>query len=440
MSVSTRKAQISALRNLSLVSVHKIAQMIGQVLAVVTIPRLLGADDHGRMAFVFSFAYLVQILGDFGTLEVMSRFVPTLSQPEIVRLYNRTLAFKAVVGLLCGGVGVVMAMLLSHWMRLEWAVLIGIGVTAHIIAWVPFQLLLGLNYVGQWMVEQSWRQWTLVILLIALYPWLGLDGALLAWTVMELIFCGLGLWWARRYLDQTELRLNWVYIRPYVQFGTGFFLANLIAALLYRSGPVLVESLTGQSAQAGYLNLALGLYLMPYLLLTQLALSLVPSLSSLYNRGEIREMQQWLNNFVRYSWLAGWLGTVSVWLTASWATPLVFGPGYEPAIWALKWISLAIPLSALLWTGNAVANITGRGQVKFWATVLALLVFLSLSFFLVPLYGAVGVTLALCCSIGINVAVLLIFLYPELSLQWPPLIVSGLAGIALLAASAGYGL
>jgi O-antigen/teichoic acid export membrane protein len=229
-------------------------------------------------------------------------------------------------------------------------------------------------------------------------------------------------------------------MRPYVQFGTGFFLANLIAAMLYRSGPVLVESLTGQSAQAGYLNLALGLYLMPYLLLTQLALSLVPPLSNLYSRGEIKEMQQWLNNFVRYSWLAGWLGTVCVWLTASWAVPLVFGPGYEPAIGALKWISLAIPLSALLWTGNAVANITGRGQVKFWATVLALLFFLGLSFFLVPLYGAMGASIALCFSIGANIAILVIFLYPELSLQWPPLIVSSVAGIALLIVSTGYGL
>jgi PST family polysaccharide transporter len=142
---------------------------------------------------------------------------------------------------------------------------------------------------------------------------------------------------------------------------------------------------------------------------------------------------------VRYSWLIGWLGTIAVWLTASWAVPLVFGPGYEPAVDALKWISLAVPLSALVWTGNAVANVTGRGQVKFWATVVALLLFVSLSFFLVPLYGATGATIALCFSIGANIAVLVIFLYPELSLPWPWLTVSSLVGIALLGAIARYG-
>lgn len=439
MSVSTRKLQVTALRNLSLVSVHKVAQMVGQVLAVVTIPRLLGADDHGRLAFVLAFATVTQILGDFGTLEVMSRFVPTLTGPEINQLYNRTLAFKIIVGVACGVITAGLAMLLSSWMRLDWAILIGLGVAVHIVSWVPFQLLLGLNDVGRWMVEQSWRQAALVVLLVALYPWLGLSGAILAWTLMEFVFCGLGFWWTRSYFEKAELVVSWSYMRPYIQFGAGFFLANLVAILLYRSGPVLIESLTGQSAHAGYLNLALGLYLMPYLLLTQMALSLVPPLSNLYARGERAQMQQWLNNFVRYSWLIGWLGPLGVWLTAGWAVPLVFGPGYEPAIPTLKAISLAIPLSALVWTGNAVANVTGRGRVKFWATVSALLIFLGLSFFLVPLYGATGAAIALCFAIGVNIAVLVISLYPDLTLQWPLLIVSSVAGLALLGVIAGYG-
>jgi O-antigen/teichoic acid export membrane protein len=87
-----------------------------------------------------------------------------------------------------------------------------------------------------------------------------------------------------------------------------------------------------------------------------------------------------------------------------------------------------------------VANVTGRGQVKFWATVGGLLVFLALTFFLAPLYGATGAAIALCFAIGVNVAVLTIFLYPDLTLQWPLLIISSVAGIALLGAISSYGL
>jgi hypothetical protein len=55
----------------------------------------------------------MQILGDFGTFDVMGRFVPTLSDQDAGRLYMRTLAFKVIIGLLCGLATVGVAMLLA---------------------------------------------------------------------------------------------------------------------------------------------------------------------------------------------------------------------------------------------------------------------------------------------------------------------------------------
>jgi O-antigen/teichoic acid export membrane protein len=438
MTVSTNKLQPSALRNVSIVSLHKFAQIIGQLVAIATIPRLLGADDHGRFAFLLSLVYLGQILGDFGTLEIMSRFVPTMPPAEARQLYLRTLAFKTLVGLICGLLSIGAALLLAGWMRLDWAILMGIGVFAHLVAWVPFQFLLGLNRVGLWMVEQSWRQWVLVILLLALYPWLGLSGTFWAWTLMEIIFCLLGLWWARAYWTGAEFYFTWPYILPYLRFALGFFLANLIGALLYRSGPVLIETLTGRSAEAGYLNLATGLFLMPYLLLTQLAHSLVPSLSSFYAQKEFAKIQQWVNSFVRYSWFMGWFGTLLVWLTVDWAVVLVFGPDYVPAAAALKWISLGIPLAGILWAGNAIAAVTGRGNVKFGASLAALSVFVIMALWLIPLHLAAGAALALTLGLVANVAVLVIFLRPEFSLEWPILVSSGVVGSIALWLIVGY--
>jgi len=438
VSVTTDKVQPSGLRNVSIVSLHKGAQIVGQMVAVATIPRLLGVDNHGRFAFVLSLAFLGQILGDFGTLEVMGRFVPTMTVVEAKRLYMRTLTFKLIVGVLCGGIAIVAALALSQWMQLDWALLIGLGVLLHIIAWVPFQFFLGLNQVGLWMVEQSWRQWILVILLLLLYPWLGFTGSLIAWASMEAIFCFVGLWWGREYWQISELRLNKQYIWPYIKFGFGFFLANLIGALLYRSGPVLVEMLTGQSAHAGYLNLAIGLFLMPYLLLTQMALSLVPTLTSFYTKGQINEMQQWINNFVRYSWLLGWLAVLLIWLTVDFGVVLVFGVDYALAARPLRWISLAIPLAGLLWAGNAVATVTGRGTVKFWATLITLCLFLVIGIWLIPLYLAAGGALALSMAVGVNVVVLALFLRPEFKLDWPMLLVTGLAGSGMLFVIAHY--
>lgn len=432
MQTTVEKLHPNAIRSLSAVSMHKIVQVAGLLVTVALVPRLFGAEDYGRFAFVLSLSYLGQVLGDFGTLDVMGHFVPALAPNEAGQLYMRTLAFKLAAGLLGGAVTGGAALALGQWMRWDWALLAGLGVTLHIVAWVPFQFSLGLNRVGVWMAEQAWRQWVLLILLLALLPPLGLGGALLAVVLMEIVFCGLGLWWARDYWQRAELRFDRVYLWPYLRFGSGFFLANLVTVTLYRSGPVLVETLTGRPTQTGYFNLAIGLFLMAYVTLSQFAQSLIPTLSGLRATGQAAQMRRWLRSFVRYSWPVGWLGTVTIWLVADRGVLLVFGAEFAPAAAALKWISLGLPVAALLWAGNMVATVTGQGRVKFGASLVALLTFLLAALWLAPVYGATGAALALSLAVVVNVVVLGIFLQPDFSPDWPMLARTAVAGGASL--------
>jgi O-antigen/teichoic acid export membrane protein len=418
MSVSTDKVQINVLRNLSAVSLNKIVEVAGIVVTVLLVPRLFGAEDFGRFSFVLSLSYLGQILADFGTLEVMGRFVPGMTPPQASQLYMRTLLFKLGAAVVCGLVTTGAALLLTDWMQPGWAILTGLGVGLHIVAWIPFQFSLGLNRVGTWMAEQAWRQWILLLALLALLPPLGFVGSLLALVFMEAFICTLGLWWARDHWRLVELQFEWAYLRPYIRFGLGFFLANLITTTLYRSGPVLVELLTGASTQTGYLNLALGLFLMAYVTISQFAQSLLPTLSGFRANGQTERIKHWLRSFTRYTWLLSWLGVVSLWFVADWLVPLVFGPDFGPAALVLKWISLGIPLTTLLWTGNTVATLTGRGRVKFIASLAALLTFLVTSLGLTPAYGAAGAALALTLAVVANVAVLSIYLRPDFTLDW----------------------
>ena len=197
---------------------------------------------------------------------------------------------------------------------------------------------------------------------------------------------------------------------------------------LYRSGPVLVETLGADSVQAGYLNLALGLFLLAYVTLSQFAQGLIPALSGLRARGRPEQGRAWLSNFVRVGWLLGWLSAAGVWLAADWATPLVFGPAFQPAAAALKWISLGLPVAALLWAGNVAATVAGRGRVKFGASLAALLSFLAAGLLLIPAYGAAGAALALVLAVAAHVAVLSLALQPEFRLEWAALWPGGTAG------------
>ncbi len=437
--MNVEKVTASPWRSLSAVSLHKVVQVAGLVVTVVLVPRLFGAEDYGRFAFALSLAYLGQILGDFGTLDVMGRFVPGLTAAEASRLYMRTLALKGVVGLLAGLVTATAALLLGDWMRLEWALLTGLGVTWHVIAWVPFQFALGLNRVGTWMAEQAWRQWALLFLLLLLLPRWGLTGALLAILLMELIFCGLGWWWVRDHWQAAELRLKWDYLRPFLKFGVGFFLANLAAVALYRSGPVLVEIFAGRPAETGYFNLALGLFMLVYVTLSQFAQSLIPTLSSFRSQGQADQLRLWLGQFIRYGWLAGWLGIVIVWLVADWGVPFLFGVDFGPAAAALKWISLAFPLAALLWASNVLATVVGQGRVKFGASGLGLLVFAAMAAWLAPGYGAAGAAVALVWSTAASVISLNLLLHRDLQLPWSMLGGSSVVGVAILLAIVSTG-
>ena len=112
------------------------------------------------------------------------------------------------------------------------------------------------------------------------------------------------------------------------------------------------------------------------------------------------------------------MGVIGVWLLADWGVPLVFGPEFTPAADSLKWISLAMPLAAVLWAGNVLATVIGRGKVKFAAALVALLTFIGTALGLTPLYGATGAALALSLAVAANVAVLSVYLQPEFALNW----------------------
>jgi len=57
MDTAAEKVQPNPLRTVSAVSLHKVVQVAGLAVTVVLVPRLFGAEDYGRFAFLLSLAY-----------------------------------------------------------------------------------------------------------------------------------------------------------------------------------------------------------------------------------------------------------------------------------------------------------------------------------------------------------------------------------------------
>ena len=146
--------------------------------------------------------------------------------------------------------------------------------------------------------------------------------------------------------------------------------------------------------------------MLAYMTSGQYAQSLIPELSKFFGHQQYRRMIEWLRTFASWGWWLGVAAAALVWALADWAVPVVFGPEFSGAAGAIKWISLGIPLAALVWTGNVTATIVGHGKTKFAASLVALICFVALSVWLAPIFGAVGASLALVSALTTHLLVL----------------------------------
>lgn len=403
-------------RTASVVSAHKSAHLAGAIASVVILPRLLGTDDFGHLAFILSLSYLGQIAGDFGTLDVLNYLVPTLPAEDRHTLYSRTLAFKLVVATACGVVTAAAALALTDWMRVGWALAVGLGVALHVVAWVPFQFALAERRVGAWMVEQSWRQWITLAGILLLYPLAGFGGVIGALVTSEALFCAAGLRWASHAFRREQMRLEATYLGPIMRLGTGFFVANIAAVVLYRSGPMLVSVLTSSTLETGCIELALGLFLMVYVTVSQFAQSLLPALAAHRQQSDHAGMERWLGGFLRIGVAAAIACIAAVWLTADRLAPLIFGSAFAAAAMPIRVIMLAAPAAVLAWAGNVLATACGRPRARGAASLAAAATFLLAGLILIPPAGATGAAAAIGAAVLVHALAIWLALRAELDL------------------------
>ena len=183
------------------------------------------------------------------------------------------------------------------------------------------------------------------------------------------------------------MRVRWRYFL-HLLAGAGFFLANLAAVALYRSGPVLVEALTGKRAGRLHQSGIIGMYLMVYVTISQFAQSLIPGLRTLWSSRAHRD--EYSGGWAVFMRIGCWSRSRVRRRSGCWPAGrrwyLLDFAGAAPA---LRWISLAMPPAVIVWAANVTATVSGRsGQFSGFLT--ALLVFLAGTLALTPVYGAAG--------------------------------------------------
>ncbi len=393
----TAIADKAAARSVSAIAINQIAQVAGSILFVAQVPRILGPNVYGQLAFAFALITILQMLGELGYQEIFSRFLPEVRQREgeagVRAMVRGLFTVRAAVGLSLGVLALVSARLAAPWLTPLQAVLIALSVTARVWAMGPFPLLLGLGQTYKWSVETTWRQIVItgLVLLIVRAPSLTLG--LLAMTIHEVVFLLLGLWWVRGWIFPRKLEAGSKKLEvggsskaipasslqspvsSLLRFGLLFSLANLALVVLFRISPLTVEWLTGSHPQTGFFDLALGGLLLIYTLLGQVAYAFVPILTQLHLAQQSVEADMWLGRVARYSTMLVALAVGGMWAVATPLAPLLFGQGFAPAAETQRMMALALLPLPVAWAGVTLTAVERRPRRKLWAALAGMAVF-----------------------------------------------------------------
>jgi O-antigen/teichoic acid export membrane protein len=431
--MTTEARQMS--RNLSLISINKVIQLMGGALWALIIPRWMGPEAYGQFALATAISLLLWWAGDFGGLEVFGRHLPTLREknPEEARqLFAQTFLLRVLVAILLIPLMLVAGPLIAPWLRGWPSFLIAASAGLHIISWTSYHTLYAQNEMGKWSVEISWRL-TVQLPLILLVASYGLVAQMAAYMFTEIIFLAIAVWWTRAWFSEADFRPNLRFLRPYMRMGVGFWATNVGIILLFRTGTILVQILTGDSVQVSYYDLALVVFFLIFTIVDQLTRAFLPTVSEFEDEGQKQRLGNWLQVVTSWGTALAMLAVVGVQYTADWIMPFILGSDYAASAPVLRIMLLALPALVLVGVGTVATAVRQSARAKIIAIAIGIVIFWGGSAILAPRLGATGAAWAL--SLGLITYALALFaqVREDLQFRWGALIAIIALALPLLA-------
>ena len=415
MTVEARKMG----RNLSLITLNKVIQLMGGALWAIIVPRWMGPEHYGRFALAMSISLLLWWVGDLGGLEVFGRHIPPLSEkaPDAAReLFGQAFILRLIIALSLIPLMLVVGPMIAPWLRGWPSFLIAASAGLHIISWSSFHLLYARKEMGKWAMELSWRLMTQLPLVLLAGKW-SVTAQMTAYAANEVIYLALALWWTRDWFSWRALKPHLSFLKPYLRMGLGFWATNVGLILLFRTGTLMVQLMTGQSAQVSFYDLALTVFFLIFTIIDQLIRSFLPTVTEFHEGGQQERVGRWLQVLTQWGAALAIVAVIAVQYTADWILPFILGGDYVEAATVLRVMLLSLPALVLVGVGTVAAAVHQSPRVKLLAILAGAVVFWGGALFMTPRYGAVGTAWAL--TAGLNVYALLLFAQVRHALRFP---------------------
>ncbi len=395
-------------QNTSFLTLASVLQKIISFVYFTIIARIIGVENTGQYFFAIAFTTIFTVVADFGLGPVFTREVARA--PEKSEKYlNTVITTKILFGLAAYLLVVLFANLLNYPMLTKHLIYLS-GITMffdnlHAGYYALFRARKNLVYEAIGLVGSQFL--TLVIGTVALVLKWSLIWLIIAYTIpafLNFIFSGLSakrVFKLKYYFSLSKDILKWL-----LPMALPFAIAGLLGRLYSYSDSILMSKFLSSDA-LGYWSVPYKITFAFQFIPIALATSVYPVMSGLHvsEPNKIGELFQksWRYLFMIVFPLS--LGVITL------AEPIIlhlYKPTFAPSIPVLQILMVSLIFGYLGFITTALINATNHQKVQTSLVAVALVVNLSLNFFLLPRHGIQGAALA---ALGSNITLCLLGYY-----------------------------
>lgn len=398
MTSEATKPSTLTIRQSRSVLLWKSVEYAGLLTFIVAVPRLMGPDLYGRLALLLSILGVAAVAFGLGAGQVFARFIPEYEHRheryKTQALFMQLLIVRVTLAVLIAGAFILAFPRLlpglspsTTWFGAGAILLSAVAITC-------FQVFLGLNDLGRWLVYQALSKPVFMIILLALGVAGRFQSSALALLLAQVVLVALGIFWARSFFAVRHLASAASSVFPHIRFGLAFFAANLLLIVIWRGGETFVLLFSNRPEEVAFFNVASSINLAVYALIGELAMMTIPSLTALHVSGEQQQMNVWLGFTLKYLTIASFAFVIVAYLLAEWVLARVLGVEYLAVADNLQVLALALIPLALIRTGFSMATVQKEPRRVLWVTAPSLLTFVVVSAILVPGSGSYGASIA----------------------------------------------
>ncbi len=373
-----------------------IAELVGKgsgFFIAIILARYLGPEGYGYYTTAIAFAFLFQVIIDFGLKPLLVREVARNNKLAEKYLGN-FLAIKLILTVIyMAGVGIVFWLLEPSFSGLIWVLL----AAAHIVLVSFTDIFQGIFQAFEKMKFQTIVRsvtkafvFGLTVLVVVLGLWT--TSALLALVVGTAMGTILAAYLCRKHFVKIKLALDKKFLKTAIKHSALFAITNVFIAIYFKIDAVMIESMKG-ATEVGYYNTGYELVFAFMFIPSVLSGAIYPVISRFFKEDK-NKISNLVGRLIKYYTITAVALTLFLLLLGGSLIRLFFGVEYEPAISIFHQLVFVLVFVFNNFLVGTLLNASNKQFVTTIAAGICAAVNVTLNLFLIPEYGAAGAAIA----------------------------------------------